>query len=67
MLSVLLQVMYGHNGCDVVDRIGVPPSKTPKLLLVVRDPLLHKASVYFETVCHYGKYIYGESSPRVQQ
>ncbi|CAN0019668.1 unnamed protein product [Scytosiphon promiscuus] len=52
------QVMYGHNGCDVVDQIGIPPSKKPKLLLVVRNPLLHKASIYFETVCHYGKHIH---------
>ncbi|CAN0324048.1 unnamed protein product [Pylaiella littoralis] len=51
------QVMFSHNRPNITDTIGVPASKTPRLLLVVRNPLLHKASIFFESVCRYGLHI----------
>ncbi|CAM9477276.1 unnamed protein product [Ectocarpus sp. 4 AP-2014] len=53
------EVMYGHNPLHWIEKIDIPPSKTLKFLLVVRNPLLHKASVYSETVCRFGRHIHG--------
>ncbi|CAM9727356.1 unnamed protein product [Ectocarpus sp. 8 AP-2014] len=52
------EVMYGHNPLHWIEKIEIPPSKTLKFLLVVRNPLLHKASVYSETVCRFGRHIH---------
>eukprot|EP00752_Nemacystus_decipiens_P006534 g5885.t1 len=51
------QVMYGHNRPNATDVIGLPATKTPRLLLVVRNPLLHKASIFFESVCRFGLHL----------
>ncbi|CAN0348617.1 unnamed protein product [Pylaiella littoralis] len=51
------QVMFSHNRPNITDIIGLPASKTPKLLLLVRNPLLHKASIFFEFVCRFGLHI----------
>ncbi|CAM9756207.1 unnamed protein product [Scytosiphon promiscuus] len=51
------QVMYSHNRPNITDTIGVPPTKTPRLLITVRNPLMHKASIYFESVCRFGLHI----------
>lgn len=52
--------MYAHNRPNITDKIGVPATKTPRLLLVVRNPLMHKASIFFEFVCRFGRHIKGK-------
>ncbi|CAM9357376.1 unnamed protein product [Ascophyllum nodosum] len=52
-----IKVMYSHNRPNVTDAIGLPPTKQPRLLYVIRNPVLHKASIYFESVCRFGRHI----------
>lgn len=52
--------MFAHNRPNVTDEIGVPASRTPRLLLTVRNPLLHKASIFFESVCRFGLHLKSE-------
>lgn len=52
--------MYSHNRPNVTEYIKVPNTKRTRLLLVVRNPVLHKASIYFESVCRYGLHIKSE-------
>ncbi|CAM9234999.1 unnamed protein product [Ectocarpus sp. 6 AP-2014] len=51
------QLMFSHNRANVTDTIGIPPTKTPRVLITIRNPLLHKASIFFESVCRFGKHI----------
>lgn len=58
---VFIKVMYSHNRPNITDDIGFPPEKPVRLVVTVRNPLLHKASIYFESVCRYGLHIKGET------
>lgn len=59
-LCSCLQVMFSHNRPNISTEVGIPDSKNVRLLLVVRNPLLHIASIYFESVCRYGLHIKGK-------